>query len=176
MLRTAALIAAFAATIPAANWLIRNVGTECVPDGPCLLPVGFGLYAPSGVLMIGASLVLRDLVHEGGGFKAALLAIAIGGVTSILVAPGGLVLASVSAFVLAELADLAVYAPLRRKGFGLAILMSGIAGSIIDSAVFLWLAFGSLDFLAGQIVGKVWMSFFAGVAVCLCRNQPKEMP
>jgi hypothetical protein len=26
-------------TIPAANWLIGHVGTTCVPDGPCLIPV-----------------------------------------------------------------------------------------------------------------------------------------
>jgi hypothetical protein len=27
---------------------------------------------------------------------------------------------------------------------------------VVDSAAFLWLAFGSLDFLAGQVVGKAW--------------------
>jgi hypothetical protein len=32
-----------------------------------------------------------------------------------------------------------------------------MAGLVVDSIVFLWLAFGSLDFLAGQIVGKAWM-------------------
>ena len=52
--------ALFALTVPAANWLIANVGT-CMPNGPCLIPVGFGLMAPSGVLMIGAALVLREL-------------------------------------------------------------------------------------------------------------------
>jgi hypothetical protein len=26
----------------------------------------------------------------------------------------------------------------------------------VDSLVFLWLAFGSLQFLAGQVVGKLW--------------------
>ena len=60
-------IAAFTLTIPAANWLIGNVGTMCIPDGPCLVPVGFGLAAPSGVLMIGIALVLRDALHEQGG-------------------------------------------------------------------------------------------------------------
>jgi len=30
-------------------------------------------------------------------------------------------------------------------------------GLVVDSVVFLWLAFGSLDFLLGQIVGKAWM-------------------
>ena len=77
-MRTFSLIAAFASTVPAANWLIGNAGTECIPHGPCLIPVGFGLHAPSGVLMIGAALVLRDMVHEAGGIRAALIAIAIG--------------------------------------------------------------------------------------------------
>lgn len=158
MRKTAALIAAFAATIPAANWLIGNVGTECIPNGPCLLPVGFGLHAPSGVLMIGAALVLRDAVHEAGGIRAALFAIAIGAVLAWFVAPPALVLASVAAFLLAELADLAVYTPLRKRQLGMAVLASGLVGSVVDSAVFLWLAFGSLDFMAGQVLGKLWMS------------------
>jgi queuosine precursor transporter len=161
MRRPAALIAAFAATIPAANWLIGNAGTECIPNGPCLLPVGFGLMAPSGVLMVGLALVLRDAVQEAGGVRAALLAISIGGALSWLVAPPALVLASVAAFMLAELADLAVYTPLRKRQLGLAVLASGLVGSMIDSAVFLWLAFGSLDFMAGQVLGKLWMSAIA---------------
>lgn len=161
------LIAAFAATVPAANWLIGHVGTECIPSGPCIIPVGFGLTAPSGVLVIGAAMVLRDVVHEAGGAKAAILAIAIGALLSWFMAPPALVLASVAAFALAELADLAVYAPLRQKSLGLAVLASGIVGAIIDSAVFLWLAFGSLAFIEGQILGKAWMSLaaFAVMAV-----------
>lgn len=161
MRKVVALTAAFAATIPAANWLIGNVGTECIPDGPCLLPVGLGYHAPSGVLMIGAALVLRDMVQEAGGIRAALVAIAIGGALSWMVAPPALVVASVAAFLLAELADLAVYTPIRERRLGLAVLASGIVGSIIDSAVFLWLAFGSLAFIEGQILGKAWMSLLA---------------
>ena len=62
-----AFLAAFIACVPAANWLIGNLGTVCVPQGPCLIPVtpGFngsgGLTAPSGVLMVGLALVLRDI-------------------------------------------------------------------------------------------------------------------
>ena len=32
-----------------------------------------------------------------------------------------------------------------------------MVGLVVDSIVFLWLAFGSLEFLAGQVVGKAWM-------------------
>jgi len=169
--RTAALTVAFAATIPLANWLIGNVGTVCLPNGPCLLPVGFGLTAPSGVLVVGASLVLRDMVHEAGGAKAALIAIGIGGVLSALFAAPALLLASVLAFILAELADLAVYAPLRERRLWLAVLLSGIAGAVVDSAVFLWIAFGSLDYIAGQTVGKVLMTLLALPVLWLARSQ-----
>jgi hypothetical protein len=30
---------AYIACIPAANWMISHIGTECLPNGPCLLPV-----------------------------------------------------------------------------------------------------------------------------------------
>lgn len=148
----------FAATIPAANWLIGNVGVQFGPNEPHLLPVGFGLMAPSGVLMVGAALVLRDIVHEKLGTSAALSAIALGGVLSWWLAPPALVMASVLAFTLSELADLTVYAPLRRKRLGLAVLASGVVGAVVDSAVFLLLAFGSLSLIEGQILGKFWMS------------------
>lgn len=161
MKKLALLVAAFAATVPAANWLIGNVGTVCIQNGPCLIPVGFGLTAPSGVLLVGLGLVLRDMVHEAGGARAALLAIAIGGLLAWFVAPPALVIASVAAFVLAELADLAVYTPLRERRMGFAVLASGVVGAAVDSAVFLMLAFGSLDFMAGQVVGKLWMSLLA---------------
>lgn len=130
-------LAAYAATIPAANWMIGNIGTVCVPDGPCLIPVGFGLMAPSGVLMIGAALVLRDAVHRLLGWEWALGAIFVGAAVAWTFAPPALVVASVTAFLLSELADFAVYAPLQRRRLVLAVLASGLVGSIIDSAVFL---------------------------------------
>ncbi|MFZ1102714.1 MAG: VUT family protein, partial [Hyphomicrobiaceae bacterium] len=58
-----AFLIAFTLCIPAANWLIGNVGTACMPNGPCLIPVAPGIDAPSGVPMIGFALVLRDLVQ-----------------------------------------------------------------------------------------------------------------
>ncbi|HMF69707.1 MAG TPA: VUT family protein [Phyllobacterium sp.] len=150
----------FALTVPAANWMIGHVGA-CSAAGPCVIPVGFGLHAPSGVLMIGLALVLRDIVHEEFNVVGALAAITVGAVLSVLFAPPALVFASMLAFVLAELADLFVYMPLRARRLWLAVLASGLAGSIVDSAVFLYIAFGSFDFIIGQVVGKMWMSIAA---------------
>lgn len=53
-------IAAFVLTVPAANWMVLNIGSTCFPDGPCVIPVWPGLLAPSGVALAGLSLVLRD--------------------------------------------------------------------------------------------------------------------
>jgi hypothetical protein len=159
------LFVAFLATVPVANWLIGNIGTECIPNGPCLIPVGFGLMAPSGVLMIGAALVLRDAVQQLLGMRWAIAAIICGVVLSALVAPPALVLASAVAFALAETLDLAVYTPLRNRNLPLAVLASGAVGAVVDSAAFLLIAFGSLNYIEGQIVGKLWMTLAAAVAL-----------
>lgn len=166
--------ALFALTIPFANWLIENVGTMCIPNGPCMVPVDlglFGLMAPSGVLVVGAALVLRDVVHERLGALWALGAIAVGAVLSAFLSPPALVVASVAAFTLAELADFTVYAPLRKRNLTMAVLASGALGAAIDSAVFLWLAFGSLAFIEGQVVGKLWMTLLAVLALNFVRSR-----
>lgn len=146
----------FLLCIPVANWLIGNVGTVCVPQGPCLIPVAPGLMAPSGVAMVGLALVLRDVVQRTLGPGFSLFAIAIGAALSAFIAPGALVVASACAFLLSELVDFAVYTPLQRRRLLLAVIASTMAGLVVDSVVFLYLAFGDLDFLAGQVVGKVW--------------------
>ena len=156
-----AAILLYAATIPAANWMIGNVG-DCFA-GPCLIPVGFGLYAPSGVILVGVALVLRDAVQSLIGLRWSLAAIGIGAAVSFFVAPPALVAASVVAFALSEMADLSIYTPLRKRRLVLAVMLSGLVGSAVDSAVFLWLAFGSLDYIAGQVVGKIWASAAAAL-------------
>lgn len=160
----------YIATIPAANWLIGHVGTVCVPNGPCLLPVWPGLLAPSGVMLAGLALVLRDLVQRTLGVAASVGAIGAGTALAALVAPPSLVLASAVAFLLSELADLFVYTPLQRRGLALAVLASGLVGLVVDSLVFLQLAFGSLDHLAGQIVGKSWMVLAAALVIGATRR------
>ena len=154
-------LAAFALCIPAANWLIGHVGTYCVPNGPCLVPVAPGVAAPSGVLMVGLALVLRDVVQRRLGMGWAMGAIVAGAGLSAFLAPPALVVASAVAFLLSEVVDMAVYTPLARRGLVLAVALSGVAGLVVDSVVFLWLAFGSLDFLAGQVIGKAWMVLLA---------------
>lgn len=168
-------LAGFAASIPAANWMIYHVGTVCPPDGPCLIPVLPGVMAPSGVLMVGLALVLRDLVQRRLGLAWAIGAILGGAAVSALLAPPALVLASASAFLLSEFADLAVYTPLQRRRLLVAVAASGLVGLAVDSLVFLSIAFGSLDFLVGQVVGKAWMLLLAMPFVWLVRARDRRL-
>jgi uncharacterized PurR-regulated membrane protein YhhQ (DUF165 family) len=131
--------------------------------------------APSGVLMAGIALVLRDLVQRRLGIAASSLAILAGAALSALLAPPALVIASAVAFLLSEFADLAVYTPLARRGLVLAVVTSGVAGLVVDSIVFLWLAFGSLDFLPGQIVGKAWMVLLSIPFVAWLRRRDERL-
>ena len=171
-----AFLAAFALCIPAANWLIGNVGTTCLPNnGPCLIPVAPGLQAPSGVLMIGLALVLRDLVQRRLGMGWSFAAIVAGTVLSALIAPPALVIASAAAFLISEVADLAVYTPLQRRGLILAVVASSAVGLLVDSVVFLMLAFGSLNYLSGQSAGKAWMVLLAIPFIAWLRRRDERL-
>lgn len=170
-----AYLAGFIGSIPLANWMIQAVGTTCVPQGPCLVPVFPGLMAPSGVLVVGAAFVLRDLVQRRLGKLWTLASILVGAALSALLAPPSLVLASAAAFGLSELADFAVYTPLAERRLITAVLASSVVGLVVDSVLFLYLAFGSLDFLAGQVVGKSWMVLLALPLIWWIRERDQRL-
>ncbi len=163
-------LALFLLCIPLANWMIGHVGTVCPPNSPCLVPVAPGLMAPSGVLTIGAALVLRDIVQRCLGARLALYAILAGAALSAMIASASLVLASTAAFLVGELADFAIYTPLQRRGLLLAVLAAAAAGILLDSVIFLHLAFGSLALLPGQIVGKAWAALASLPLIRLMRR------
>lgn len=152
---------AFIGTIILANWAVQRYG---------VVPVGFGLMAPAAVYFVGLAFTLRDLVHDHLGRSGVLAAIVIGGAVSALVSPAFAV-ASAVAFLLSELADFGVYAPLRERHWLGAVALSNVIGLVLDSVVFLWLAFRSFEFLPGQIVGKAWMTVLAVMVLALVRSR-----
>ena len=170
-LEGALFLIGFGLSIPAANWLIGHVGTFCVPQGPCVVPVAPGIDAPSGVLMAGLALVLRDLVQRRLGLLWSIGAIIGGAALSALLAPPSLVIASAIAFLLSEFADLGVYSPLQRRHLVMAVFASGCVGLVVDSMVFLYIAFGDLGFLPGQIIGKAWMILISLPAIRWLRDR-----
>ena len=145
-----AALVAYAVCIPVANWLTERYG---------IVPVGFGLSAPAGVYLAGLAFTFRDLTQEGLGRRAVLVAIVVGAGLSAAIATGALAVASGTAFLLSELADFAVYTRMRAAGrWVTAVVTSNTVGLVLDSVVFLWLAFGTLEFLRGQVVAKALMT------------------
>jgi uncharacterized PurR-regulated membrane protein YhhQ (DUF165 family) len=140
------------ASIAFANWLTGHYG---------LVPAGFGLLVTAGTYSAGLALALRDVVHESGGIRWVLGTIAAGCVLSLLLADGRIALASAAAFGLAELLDLAVYAPLRRRHWRFAVTASNAVGAVVDTLVFLAIAGFPLTagLVGGQILVKaVWVT------------------
>lgn len=157
----------YVATIFAANWAISTFG---------FVPVGLGLMAPAGVYFAGLAFTFRDLTQDALGRWWTIAAILAGAALSALVSPQ-FALASGAAFLLSETADWLVYTPLRERHWIGAVAASNAVGLTIDSALFLLLAFGSLEFLPGQIVGKVWMTLAAVAILALWRRsrRPAEV-
>jgi queuosine precursor transporter len=146
---------ALLATVVGANWMLGTFGVVTV----------FGAAMPAGVLFAGLAFGVRDVIHETVGALWVIAAIAAGSVLSYVISdgasiPGGVLsiaLASAVAFAVSEALDLAVYAPLRKRQWVRAVVASNIFGAVADSLLFLWLAFGSIAFAAGQVVGKALM-------------------
>jgi len=151
---------AYVGTVIAANWLVQHFG---------VIPVGFGMSGPAGVYVVGLALVLRDYVQWSLGKRWMLLALAVGAALSFLVADPHLALASLAAFTFSELADFALFTWIAPR-WGAAVAIGGAVGAVADSVIFLSIAFGSLAFLPGQILGKVYGIAFA-VAVIAARRR-----
>lgn len=166
------LAIAYVLTILLANYAITHWGrAPAFPGGPYTVPVWPGIDAPSGVLFAGLAFTLRDLTQEWLGRKVVLVAIVVGALLSWAVTSNrDLAVASGVAFLFSELADFAVYQPLREHRWLVAVAASNLVGLVIDSVLFLQIAFGSLDFIQGQIIGKIWTTIFAVLVLLALRR------
>jgi len=151
----AVIIGIYLGSVVLANWLTTHYG---------FVPVGFGETATAGTFAAGGALVVRDLVQDLVGRLGVLALIVIAAGLSYLVADPFIARASAAAFLVAELLDMAVYTPLRKRGrFGgtwwrVAVLAGAVVGAIADTVVFLWVAFGRSAIwpaLPGQLLGKL---------------------
>lgn len=163
--RAVALCAAYVATIAAANYAVAAVGA---------VPLGFGLTAPAGVAFAGLAFTLRDLIQDTAGRWPVAVSIAAGVALAFAVAPPELAAASAVAFGVSEVADWLVYEPLRRRRPLVAVAASNVAGLLVDSWLFLAVAFGSLAYLPGQIAGKAATTAAAVVALAVWRKRKRR--
>lgn len=169
------LAAAFVTLAILANWL-ASAYIVTVPATSHLVPAG--------TFAIGAILVIRDWLQQAmtarWGWRKAVLAsvglIVLAGVASYITAEAAgwvslqkIATASLIAFLVSEGLELAVFTPIRRRSLSLGVALSGSVGLVVDSVLFLWLAFGSLAYLDGQLVTKA-VCVGIGVALTAARR------
>lgn len=144
------------ASVIVANWATSNFG---------FVPVGFGLAATAGTFAAGFALALRDLTQDALGKSAVIAVIVLGAIVSYVVADPMIAVASGVAFLASELMDFGVYTPLRKRSvlgdrrWALAVVASNVVGAVVDTFVFLFIAFGAPSVapaMLGQLVGKMW--------------------
>jgi queuosine precursor transporter len=154
-------VALYIGTIFAANWAITRYG---------FVTVAPGLVAPAGVYFAGIAFTLRDLTQNLLGRRWVVAAILTGAAASWVIS-SSFAVASAVAFLISETGDFAVYTPLAERRWLAAVAASNVVGTVVDSVVFLTLAFHSLAFLRGQVVGKLWMTLLAVAVLSVVRRR-----
>lgn len=101
------------------------------------------------------------------------MAMAGGVILSSWTASESVATAAAAAYAFSESLDFIVYERLRARGFMIALALSNATGVIAGSLLFLWLVFGSLHCLPGQVIGKTWMTA-AAVALLLLRRRRRR--
>ena len=127
-------VAAYVASIVLVNWLFAPA--QLVP-GITIWPTMFGdLFLAN--IIVGVVFVLRDYAQREVGHKVLLATLVAGAITYVMVDPA-IAVASITAFILSELADWAIYSfwkkPLQQR-----ILFSSLVAVPLDTFAFQHLA------------------------------------
>jgi uncharacterized PurR-regulated membrane protein YhhQ (DUF165 family) len=160
------VVAAYVGSVVMANWASTHL--------PVLL-VGLAIV-PAGTLLAGVTLTLRDLLHESVSTRGVITAIAAGTGLSWVVATPQIAIASVVAFAVSETIDSAIYALLRGGSPLRAVLGSNIAGLLVDSVLFVPLAFGSFAAVPGQLLGKTVATLLTVALLWAMRRGRRAVP
>ena len=158
-MRLTAAIAAYIASIVAANWATSTFG---------LVPIGFGLLVTAGTFAAGAALILRDWVQQESGRRwVVLAAIVAGALISAWTSAPAIAFASGIAFLVSELVDWGVFTPLRGRSLAVAVVASSVVSAPVDTVLFLQLAgFGvTWQAVAGQWIVKTAMALLAAAVI-----------
>jgi len=174
MNRTALRLAAFAIyllCIVGANWALDRWGFV-----PLFGIAALSVMVPAGVYFAGLALVARDALREVATRIEVLAAIVVGAALAYFIEPRFAVASGV-AFLLSELADAAAYEPLRNRRWVVGVFASQIVGAVIDSVLFLWIAFSFDAARSGWFdltIGKFVMAFVGLPLVWVARRLVTE--
>ena len=169
--------------------VMAQVGTNKIVDVPLT-----GLQAPGGTFLIGIALSMIEIAHHTArdrreGFVNAQVMVACGWVASVILAgylavlnvmspddplfdrlagTWRIVAASLLAFAVSETIDNSLGTWMRDRVHDAWRVVGTNAVSVpLDSIVFLLVAFGSLEFISGQIVVKYAATLLVGVPLVL---------
>jgi uncharacterized PurR-regulated membrane protein YhhQ (DUF165 family) len=161
-------ITGYIGALVAANWATSHYG---------LIPVGFGQTATAGTFAAGVALMMRNVVQDHLGRYAVVVAVLFGSLISALTSAPAIALASGCAVLISELADTAVYTPLRKRGWVRAVIPATLLGALLDTVVFLSLAgLPVWPQVPGQLVGKAWAVALPVAAVLIIRAVRARQP
>lgn len=154
------LALAYVACVVLANVLTDHLG---------LVPIGFGLLVTAGTFAAGGTLLARNVSQDVIGRRAVLALMLIGCGLSWWLASPQLAAASAVGFALSESADMAVFTPLRARGWSRAVAVAALVSSTVDTFAFLWLAGFPVtaDTVSGQLAVKVGISWLVAAVVAL---------
>jgi queuosine precursor transporter len=110
-----------------------NYGFSVVP----MVALPWGEMWPPMSIVVGLVFIARDYAQREVGHRV-ILAMLVAGVLSYFMASPFIAVASVSAFLISEFVDWAVYS-FTKKPFAQRVLLSSALGTPVDSAVFLYL-------------------------------------
>ena len=157
-------VLAYIGCVFGANWATDRWG---------LIDYPWWLQATAGTVFAGLSFTVRDATQDTLGRWWVWVAVLAGAVLTWFVAPSFAV-ASAVAFLVSESADFAVYTPLREREWGLAVLCSNAVGAVVDSWLFLWIAFNlasAREFWLDQTIIKIAMAVPFVLAIWVWRNR-----
>lgn len=159
--------AAYVITVVTANWASAHWSA---------LVLG-SLVIPAGTLWAGVVFTVRDLLHEALGTAGVTGAVVVGAGLSWLLASPHIAVASVAAFAVSETLDSLLYAVLRGSSRLRAVLGSNLLGLVVDSVLFVPLAFGSFATVPGQVAGKTAATVLAVALLRIAwRHQGRAVP
>ncbi len=157
--------ALFLGSIPFANWYLTEHGLWDLP--------WLG-HVPSAVWVVGFAFVFRDICQITLGRGWAWVGIFL----SWFVAAAAIATASAVAFAFSETSDALVFTPLANRGttraFLLGVTISGYAASVVDSALFVRIAFHSFDGWWQLTIAKIFFVMLATPIAWLVRQQLKQ--
>ena len=146
--------------IVALNWAFSYVPALMLPGGIMWSPVA---------LLVGFTFVIRDYAQREIGHKV-LPAMLVGGVISWYMATPEIAVASMTAFMVGELADWAIYT-FTGKPFSQRILLSSLVGTPLDSLVFLLL----IDMFSPAMLITMTISKLVGAVAVFYIARRKEL-